>query len=208
METRINDKYILRTKWASNTYVVNSIELEWKLVNGGYVSHVDLLERGGDLKLQSAIVFQHVGGKILSDFMDTGWGILYLISDRLKQILEEHKLTGWKCFPVEILDKKGYRIDKVYHGFSITGRCGPIDFGKSEVIEKRLVPNGSLSTYFRGMYPGLGTWDGSDFFLPREYGGTIVAARARDILLRHKVTNIRFENLATMEIGTNTVLDR
>ena len=117
----------------------------------------------------------------------------------MKTVLEDNHLTGWQTFAVRVLTKKGEEISG-YHGLSITGRCGKIDYSKSEVITKRLVPEGPLAKFYKGLHVGLDKWDGSDFFLPEKYLGTIVTSRVAEILKREKLTNVRLENLADIEI--------
>jgi len=145
------------------------------------------------------IVFKQEYGKKLQDMFDTGTASLYLISDKMKTVLEDNHLTGWQTFAVKVFTKKGEEISG-YHGLSITGRCGEIDDSKSEIIEKRLVPNGTIGRFRKGLYVGLDKWDGSDFFLPEKYLGTIVTSRAAEILNKSRLTNIRLQNLADIEI--------
>ena len=118
--------------------------------------------------------------------------------NRIKDVLEENAFTGWKTFAVKLLDKNGSEIQD-YFGLSITGRCGEIDYSKAEIIEKRLVPNGPLGKYYKGLSIGLDKWDGSDFFLPANNYGTIVRSKVVDILKKNKITNLRFENIADIE---------
>jgi hypothetical protein len=116
----------------------------------------------------------------------------------MKTVLESNNLTGWKTFVVKVLDKQGQEIQG-YYGLSITGRCGKIDYSKSEIIEKRLVPNGPLGKYYKGLHIGLDKWDGSDFFIPEKYLGTIITSKTADILKKSQLTNIKLQNLAEIE---------
>jgi hypothetical protein len=116
----------------------------------------------------------------------------------MKVILEANAFTGWKTYSVQVLDKKGHEIQG-YHGLSITGRCGKVDFSKSEIIEKRLVPHGPLGRYYKGLHVGLDKWDGSDFFLPQKYFGVIITSRVAEVFKIVKLTNIRLENLVEVE---------
>jgi hypothetical protein len=144
------------------------------------------------------VLFKQAYGKKICDIIDTGWPSLYLISDKLIDIFEKNNFTGWKLFPVKILDKKGNVIEG-YHGFSVTGICGPIDYSKCTIVEKRFVPNGTLNKYYQGLYIGLDKWDGSDFFLPEKYYGIIVTQRVAEITQIHMPTNVEFKNLSTIE---------
>ncbi|QQS28144.1 MAG: hypothetical protein IPM47_14890 [Sphingobacteriales bacterium] len=156
------------------------------------------LVQGDYSDISFPVIFKQEYGKKLEDVLDTGWACLYLISDKMKTILEENGLTGWKTFEAKVLDKQGKEIEG-YHGLSITGRCGEIDYNKSEIIEKRLVPNAPLGKYYKGLHVGLDKWDGSDFFLPEKYFGTIVTNRVAEVLKKNKITNVRLENLAEIE---------
>lgn len=202
----IKNYYYLGSKFSSNSFTVNSISLTAEIDDRGKTDAMNLLE--GQLEsFKFPIVFKHVSGKNHCDLIGTGWGILYLISDRIKKLLEENNLTGWKSFPVEIIGNKGEKIHEVYHGFSIVGRSGSINYKKSEIIEKRLVPNGPQSKYYKGLHPGMENWDGSDFFLPEKHWGIIVTQKAKDILTKHQMKNLVFHNLADMEIGVNALIN-
>src|SRR5271157_2883924 len=89
------------------------------------------------------ISFKQEYGKKLYDILYTGYATFYLISERMREILDENNLTGWKVFPIKLLDKKNNEIVG-YHGFSVTGHCGPISYAKSKIIKKRYVPNGPI----------------------------------------------------------------
>ena len=116
----------------------------------------------------------------------------------MKAVLEDNKLTGWKTYAIKVLDKKGQEIEG-YHGLSITGRCGEIDHGKSEIIEKKLVPKGPVVKFRKGLYIGLAEWDGTDFFLPEKTFWTIITKRAAEALMEKKRTNITLDNLSEIE---------
>lgn len=172
----------------------NSIEPQWKLILGEYN------------QITFPVLFRQEYGKILTDLLDTGWPSLYLISERMKNVFEDSFLIGWKTFPIEILDKKANKIEG-YHGLSITGRCGSIDYSKCEVIEKRLVTNGPLSKYFKGMPIGLDKWDGSDFFLPEQYFGIIISPKAAKIVKESKFSNVSIKSLRDIEKPVSDVLN-
>lgn len=189
--------YRLSSKLSSSTIQVHSIGLnkvkfpnnlaaEWNLIQGSYTG------------IHFPVIFKQEYGKKLEDVLDTGWAGLFLISRKFKEVLEDNTLTGWKTFDVKVLDKANQEIQGFY-GLSITGKCGRIDYSKSEIIEKKLVPNGPLGKYYKGLPIGLDEWDGSDFFLPESNFGTIVTSKAAEALKKNKITNIRFENLSDIE---------
>ena len=160
------------------------------------------LIKGVYQKMESPIFFKQQYGYKLCDILDTGYPGLIIISERMKRILEENHLTGWKVFPIKLYDKKDNEI-LGYYGFSITGHCGPTSYAKSEIIEKRLVPNGPLCKYYKGVT--INDWDGSDFFTPEGTYETFITKKAADILTKNKISNMYLENLAEAEIDVDDV---
>ncbi|MCL2435394.1 MAG: hypothetical protein FWD09_04560 [Lentimicrobiaceae bacterium] len=198
----IREFYNFGSKFVSSTFQAPPIGLkEFHPIdpNKRYLFDEHRLVRGDYSDISFPVICKQESGKKLQDILDTGWAALYLISDKMKAVLEENNLTGWKTFAVKVLTKKGEEIPG-YHGLSITGRCGEIDYSKSEIIKKQLVSNGPFGKFYKGKHVGLDKWDGSDFFLPEKNLGTIITSRTADVLKKSKLTNIRMENLAEIEI--------
>jgi hypothetical protein len=124
---------------------------------------------------------------------------VFLISDRLKTILEKHHFTGWQVYQIELYDKKGKEING-YHGFSVKGVCGPHSYNNSNIIEKRVIPNGPLCRFYKGVQIGLEEWDGSDFFKATNSREPITTKKVTEILIENKITNMELINLAEVEI--------
>jgi hypothetical protein len=150
------------------------------------------------------VQFKQEYGKRLEDVLNTGCAYFYIISDKMKTVLEDNQLTGWQTFPIQIFDKKGNEIHG-YHGFSTLGRSGTKDYTKSEIIEKQHIADGPFWKYYKGYQIDLGSWDGSDFFLPQGYRGTIVTERAAEAMKKAKLTNVVLENIADIEIDDSTM---
>ncbi len=198
----IKDFYDFYSKYISSTIQVGAVGLkEFSPIesNKTYIFDEHKLIMGNYEDISFPVLFKQYDGKKLQDILDTGWVSLNLISDNMKSVLEANNLTGWKTFPVKVLDKKGEEITG-YHGLSITGRCGPIDNSKAEIIEKQHFTNGPIVKFRKGLYIGLDKWDGSDFFLPEKYYGIMVTKKAADILKQSKLTNIKLENLTEVKI--------
>ena len=151
------------------------------------------------------VIFKQAFGKKYTDILDTGRVNLYLISDRLKKILEENELTGWKTFPIRLYDKKENEIFG-YNGFSITGHCDPIDYSKSEIIEKKYASNGPIVKLYKGKFFNLNSWNGTNFFSPRGKLNIFIDKKTADLLKRNKITNLNLINLAEAEVDVK-VLD-
>ena len=164
----------------------HNINDEWNLIKGDYKS------------IDFPVIFKQKQGKNWTDILDTGWVNFFLISERMKVILESNKLTGWQIFPVEIYDKKGNEIFG-YHGFSVIGRCSPIDYKKSEIIIKKRFSTGPECKFYKGIF--IDEWNGMDFFTPEDNYQIIVTRKAAEILKENKISNMRLENLADMEMS-------
>ena len=186
----ISDFFDFHSKMVTTTFQASAIGIpngaQKELIIGEY--------KGIDFP----VIFMQRYGHKLTDILGTGYPPLYLISDRMKTILEENNLTGWKCFLVRVFDKKKNEV-LGYHGFSITGRCGPIDDKKATIIEKRRIPEWPIRKFYKGLYVGLDKWDGTDFFIPEKSAWPIITKRTADLLKKNKITNLRMENLADIE---------
>src|ERR1700761_4342310 len=135
---KTSEFYNLGEKHSQTTLQVHSVSL-----SNGFDDVIRLLI--GDHKgISYPVIFKQKYGTRTDDIIRTGTAILFLISDKMRSVLEDNQFTGWKTFEVKILDKENKEITG-YHGLSITGRCGPIDYNKSEIIEKRTVPGGPLN---------------------------------------------------------------
>lgn len=103
----------------------------------------------------------------------------FAISERLKRLLEENKISGWDCYPILIENS-----DLKYFGFQVNGKAGPITSldGDGDPIHG--------CTEF-----DENTWDGSDIFCLQDTAIKVCTTRVRDILLNAKITNIEFADL-------------
>lgn len=161
-----------------------------KLIKGDYTS------------IDFPIIFKQKYGDKLLDILDTGCVGLFLISDKLKAVLEENHLTGWKTFSIEVYDKKDNYISG-YHGLSVVGRCESTSFQQSKIIEKQLVSTGPICKYYKGI--SINQWDGTDFFSPEKKYQTFITKKVADLLKKNKITNLQLENTAEYEIDIRHV---
>jgi hypothetical protein len=137
-----NNFYSFSGRLPKSAVYLDSDLLDWdiacELIFGDY-SHIP-----------NPLLVKQKSGKVWFDILCPSIG-LYFVSDRFIKILIDNKITGWKTFPLLVTNKQGTIIEG-YSGFSITGRAGKIDYSKSEIIEKRAVPNGPLTKYYKGDY--------------------------------------------------------
>lgn len=194
----INDFFDFRSKCVLSNFRAPPI-LDERKSGVDQLNDVYNLIRGNYNNIHFPVIFKQSDGKKINDVIDTEYASLYLISDRLKSILEENQFTGWKTFAIQLYDKKGNEVSG-YHGLSVTGTCGPIDYEKSEIIEKRMTPQGPACRFYKGRYIGLDLWDGTDFFFPGEFRGIIITKKVAQVLQKNKITNVRLKNLADVEM--------
>jgi len=134
----------------------------------------------------------YMGGQA-TDVLWTGQ-LNVCISDRVLDVLEKNKFTGWATYPVEVFGRKGEFLPG-YHGLSITSYASEIDRSRSQIIVKSPVPGTEPRTYYRGIFFDESKWDGSDFF--RLTGSwTVVKKTVRDVFKREKIINVKFTSLA------------
>ncbi len=133
----IEDFYDFGSKLVSSTFLACAVglkEFHPIVPNKHYIFDEHRLIQGDYDSISFPVVFKQEYGKKLQDLLDTGWADLYLISNRMKAAFEDNHLTGWKTFEIKVFTKRGEEIQG-YHGLSITGRCGKIDYSKSEIIK-------------------------------------------------------------------------
>lgn len=193
---QISNFFNFNDKLSSATLQAHAINLP---ANNSRLSRDLQLLTGDYSNFNFPIIFKQEYGNRLDDIIRTGYPDLYMISERMKDILESNNLTGWKTFSVTVLDHEEKEI-KGYCGLSVIGKCGPIDYNKSEIIEKKLVIDGPLIKWYKGQYIGLDRWDGMDFFLPEGYYGIIVTEKAAKIIKKNKLTNIKLIRLSEIEV--------
>ena len=113
-----------------------------------------------------------------------------LAHQRLIDILERERFTGWDTYPVHVVGAGGEALHG-YSGLIIRGRTGRINDQQSEIVLKNY-PAGEFPIY-RGLVFEPASWDGSDIFLSDdEAKWPFVHERVRSILHKEGVTNLEF----------------
>ncbi len=127
------------------------------------------------------IVFHQDEGKRLRDVLDMRSVGFFVISDRMKLVLEENSLTGWKTYPIQIYDKKKNLISG-YSGFTVTGKGGRVYYSLNEAWDPVL-----------GWNPA--GWDGSDFFYLENTRHILITEKVMKVLRKHKIDAIDMDPL-------------
>lgn len=110
------------------------------------------------------------------------WGepVNFGISEKLKKLLEENKITGWSTYPIKI-----ETIEDNYYGFQITGKGG-------EITNRDKYGDAPM---FKPIKWNKEKWDGSDIFYLEETFISVCTERVKEIIEKAKITNISFEPL-------------
>lgn len=150
------------------------------------------------------VLYKQVAGKKLTDILATGVPSLLLISQKLKNLLEENFVTGWTTYPIILKDKQDNQIEG-YHGFSVKGVSGPKSYINSPVIEKRLVESGPIVKFYKGANIDLNKWDGADFFIPEDTIAIITTRVVANLLEKNQVSNAMLNNVSESEMSVSVV---
>jgi hypothetical protein len=103
----------------------------------------------------------------------------FSLSDRLHDLLISAGITGWQSYPLAI--EGG---DEKYWGIQIIGRAGP--------------PFRPHEGFVEGLDFDRSTWDGSDMFLLEGTLFTIFSERLRNLLVKHKSSNLDLEEISAI----------
>ena len=190
--------YCFSTTGGRTTFAVSPDLFERAIKNGlhgpesGREIHRQLLygndEGGYPSYIGFPVVYHQFEGKRMCDMLDMRFdGHCFLISDRMKQLLEDNLITGWKTYPVLLFDKKGDEITG-YNGFTVNGRGGAMHF----LIPPVEIPYGEYPTY---VHWAKEQWDGSDIF--RIYPNyLVITERTKLLLKKNKITSAEYSPLS------------
>lgn len=186
----MKDLYYFGSKYLSISFRVESnedVDTDRKLIKANYEG------------INFPVTFKQVDGKKFTDILTAGVTSQFLISKRLEKILSENSITGWKTYPIFLIDKKGNKIDG-YSGFSVTGISGRQTYLNSPIIETRYVPEGPIVRLYKGATIDLNKWDGSDFFFAEATFEIIVTKKVAELLKKSKITNLNLINVSESEV--------
>jgi hypothetical protein len=94
------------SKNVGSTFQASPIELR----NKGKIIYNSLIF-GKYKGINFPVIFKQTEGKKPTDILDTGYTSLFLISNKLKTVLEANHFTGWKIYPIKLYDKKENEIE-------------------------------------------------------------------------------------------------
>jgi len=125
--------------------------------------------------------YRKVKGNQLYDLLVYATGpSIFLISERLKNILDSNKFNGYKCFPIKSIEG----IDAKYYGWINTNIGGFISKSfriktkEQEYIDKNII--------------NLKCIQGYDIFHPQDTLFNVCSSQVKNILELNKISNIEF----------------
>lgn len=157
-----------RTEGFSELTLRSELWARVRLANLGGLDPDDLLTGAdGEIPMGQA----DPQGKI-GDMIGTYWATLYLVGRRFTEVVLDSGLTGCRFKPVSV--RGNGQINDVAL-LQIVGKSDPI---LQSGLDKRL---------------NLNSWDGSDFFIPRQQLGIFLSPTASAVIRASKLRNVAVE---------------
>jgi hypothetical protein len=179
-------------------FTLNDLDVQTKLIYLSLFPSNQLvtpksLSEGAD----SLITFKIEKGDIWADILFAGWAGLHIVSERTRDVLSEAK--GVDFIPVNILDEKLQDIDVNYYRVQVSGKSGPLVKELSrEELSTRFV-GGPQFVKRIGLYFTPGSWDGNDFFTPKNTMQVFVTKKVKELIDRNQLTNFRIDPITEVE---------
>ena len=149
----------------------------------------------GDVVPSEPVKFVRAEGNRPGDIITCSFVSIWLLSDKVVNLFRSEGITGWRTFPVEVTGKGGVPVTG-YHGFTVAGRCGPIDPHRSvPAVLPPLVRGGPLRHERIGVYFDLETWDGSDIFVAPNSNVVMVIQRVKELMEQNHIRGCAFDPL-------------
>ena len=197
------DFYLFRSRNYLTTFYSSPDIVQEALKNKDFDKCYEIgrkLEFGDYEGLQFPLVYreQPESGKRFRDVLDNRNVARYLISDRMKQLLIENNITGWKSFPIVMYDKHGKEVPG-YNGFSITGHCGGIVTYHEDICQFD-----EEFMWYKGVSIDIDQWDGSDIFNVHAHH-KMITKRVYKLFKEHKIDAIEMTSLPKYRHGFSCI---
>jgi len=179
-----------------------SVGETWQALSDyGYAS--DLMD--GKRMPVRPLTFRQVRKSRFYDLLSSGTPHIIPVSDRLLDILQSEGATGWKTFPLVLVDLKGRAVPG-YRGLAITGKAGPPLWERSQRFIAE--PEESWSPrlrMLRGIWFDEGTWDGSDLFTLKGTCFLLATDRIVRAMRKARLKGIEWSRQSEVEILESAV---
>ncbi len=138
-----------------------------------------------------------MGRSTPSEVVSTTHAALWVVADRVIEVLRSQGFSGWKSSPIEVFGKNSQAFAG-YQALSVHGRCGRIDNSRSVKFDKQYPAR--VAPAWRGLYFDEQTWDGSHLFIALGRGAQIlVVDDVKRALENAKVKRLLFTPLDEYE---------
>jgi hypothetical protein len=138
-----------------------------------------------------------MGSPVPADFVWNTLGRSVLLSERVVRMLQGSGVTGWHPIHTRLADPQGAEVLSRYSFLQVLGRCGPIDYSRSEGFDKPRP--GGVFKYIRGLYFDPLSWSGDDVFTIEGKAFIFVTQSFVDATSMAELSNVRFERLTAAE---------
>ena len=169
-------------EWCAKSYGNYSSALQAKLERGESTCTLDSPYK---------LLIDRAGQK--TDFLQNN-GLMCFINDRVVNVFEKEKFTGWRVFHAQLYDENKKEYPERYWGLAVTGRAGhslaKLESTKSPAIYG-LRPRGSFRF-------DLKRWDGSDFFMLDDMGFIIITPRVAKALRDNGITGWKANSILNL----------
>lgn len=159
----------------------------------------------GRLQPATPVVVKHeMGAGIPRDIAVTTTHMMF-ISQRLLDLFNEAGFRGYQTTPAVLYTKRREAMTG-YHVFIITGKCGLLDYSRSERVMRPVRPGSTrLVENVIGARFDPATWDGSDFFYTAYNMERYVTEPVVALLKRHRIRDVETARLTEMEILSSII---
>lgn len=131
----------------------------------------------GDSILEEPFSVRVSEGKKFYDIAHLQDPFNFAVSERVYNLLKESGLTGWSSYEMTIEGRS-----EKYYGFQVKGRCGELDTPKE-------------AGFYTGYKFDYDTWDGSDFFSPKDTLLIFCSENVKQFFETNKITNVELMNI-------------
>ncbi len=151
--------------------------------------HIGAPSRGEWNSSEPVVVTWAMGRPRPGDVVWTTLGTLFILSEKVRDLLVRSGFTGWTTYRVRVFAKDGSEVTG-YSGLAVTGRSGAFDD-----TEGRWVAVEGL-VWREGLYFAPDTWDGSDFVIPGDSAQMVVAESVVEAFRSVKLRNVKLTSLS------------
>jgi len=144
------------------------------------------------------LLTRYMGGPLPLDIVWTGALVGPVINGRVRDLLIQEHITGWRSYQVHIKDRARTVHTGYWHLVVDGPPCGPIDWTRGPLLER--TDGWPKGKYYRGGWFDPATWSGADIFRSENNGMILATDRVMQTFNEANVENVEFTPLDQCEI--------